>query len=119
MPLEISEFVETLKKLDLHYGGIPTEDYKSYSHVDIWTGPLGIGRLGEYKLAEKIAEKYGLKLIQQDFSRGEDEPAKYHPVFAASCDNSDQLKTSLDNLQKACDELTSKIEKLVEHVFNL
>ena len=85
-----------------------------YEYVKIYgSRPLGISGYVECEVARKIAEKYGVQLAFQDFSRGEDEPSNLKHVFGVTCKEEDQLKTAVKRIENAVIALDAVLRTFV------
>lgn len=84
--------------------------------MELIIGPLKIDEGITYKLAEKIAEKYGVKLKQYDFSRGRwSEPRKYRYVFSVALpDAESEFDNAFERLLNASKELTEAKIRLLK-----
>ena len=115
---EMGSFLKEIS-FNLNYGYVyRNPDLNRIVAIDFWTNPLPIDAnpaKPDYKIASKIAEKYGIKLVIQDFSIGGKKPV-YKPVFAMTYKPSDDIEKDLkditDKLKKAMDELEDKLKKL-------
>ena len=111
-PLPRNEANEILNKIELRHGGSriePTVD-SDYSFIDVFSGKLPIYYKKEFNTAEKIGEKYSLRLIWHDFSLGEGELTKHEPVYVSTCKSPDELRKAPETISLAVAELKKEIK---------
>ena len=109
MPIPRKEAHEILKKCELRYGGFMVEptidsDYKS---IDVFSGELPVSTVKEFEEAKQIGEKYGLKLIIQNFTPGEGHPRSRdnETIYVSACTSLDELREAPEKIAKAIVEL--------------
>jgi len=114
MPIPRKEAQELLQKSGLRHGGFtvePTFD-SDYATIDVFSGELPISIKREYETAERIGKRYGLKLIQQDFSPGEGkgEKPQYESVYVLTCKSLRKLRKTPELIATAVAELEKEIK---------
>lgn len=87
-----------------------------YKVVLICSNPLPIGGRVDERIAQKIAEKYGIALRYWDFGRGEDESNEKN-IFCAYCSKESQIKPAIEKVKQAKEDLEQKLNKLTDLVF--
>ena len=118
----VNALLKEMKVMDLLYSKVCNSPYgPDYTITEVYTGPLGTAGIIDHLIAEKVAEKYGLKLETKDFNDREDEPSDYRTVLLASSKITDieQLKEAIKVVVDARNDFKSRMNKLVDYVFNL
>ena len=102
-----------IKTTSLPYGSSQGNPDDEYEHVSLFSkDALPIATIKEYEIAERIAKKYCLDIINQDFGEGEGMHPDYKTVFVAVSYDVDKAKTAEERIRKAEKELDKKLEKL-------
>jgi len=113
MTIEKQKALTFLKECNSRYGGVKRNPGDNYRRIDLFSEDgLPISTVKEYEIAAKIAKKYDLRLIDQDFSAGEGLQPFYQPVFAVSCFTFDELSKAKEKLQKAKADLEQELQKI-------
>lgn len=76
--------------------------------------PIPVRDGWEYRLAEKVAGRSGVKLTIHCFDWHEDEPGINKYIYASECTKIDQIKEGFKKVVTAQNELEKRINKLVD-----
>lgn len=117
------ELRKIIEKEGLHYDGCYLVTGEQGKYVRIYSGPLPVGHKGlGYRLAEKIAEKYGVNIGRCCFDKiSEDEPypskEEYDCAFESLVKDGyeeSEIGLSIEKLKKAEIELEEIFDSFVE-----
>lgn len=113
MTIDKQKALAFLKGCNLRYGGVKGNPSDNYRRIDLFSEDgLPISTVKEYEIATKVAKKYDLNLIDQDFSEGEGLQPFYQSVFAISCSTIDELSKAKERLQKAKADLEQELQAI-------
>jgi hypothetical protein len=102
-----------IKKATLPFGSSQSNPDDEYEHIDLFSNDaLPIATVKEYEIAERIAKKHGLEVVNQDFGEGEGMHPNYKTVYVAVCRHVDEAKTAEQRIRKAEKELEKELEKV-------
>ena len=113
MTITKSEGDRIIKNTKLPFGcdvGNPTDGYKHISFCS--EDALPIATVKEYEIAERIAQKYDLKVVNEDFGKGEGMHPDYKTVFVAVAHDIKKAKTVEERITKAEKELEQELARM-------
>lgn len=114
MPIPKEEGLKIIKKANLRFGF--DEEKSELRCVELYSEDLE----AQTKIAEEIAEEFGLKAIWQNFGPGEGvSQQKWEFVFVAICHTLEELKEAPEKINKACQKLQARLEKLNKAIAKL
>lgn len=113
-----SKILADYKKENVAYSYISHVDKKNGCHIDgleirLFL-PISYPGGFEHALANKIARKYGINFEDYNVNRGREEPAFYKPIFSTVCNDEDDIKTKIEKIIAAREELKTKFEDLAK-----
>jgi len=113
MTIAKNEGNEIIKNTSLPYGSSQGNPDDEYEHISLFSqDALPIAKNKEYEMAERVAKKYGLDIVHQDFGEGEGMHPNYKTVFVAVSHDIDEAKTAEERIRKAEKDLDKELERL-------
>ena len=112
----IQKYTEEAKKSgsELFYDFFVNPDVS----MELMIGPLEVSAGLTYHLAEKIAERNGIKLTRYDFARGKwSEPPDHRTVFSVTVpDDETEFENTVEKLCEASKELKEATNRIIENL---
>lgn len=111
MTITKNEGDSLIKKAKLPFGS--SQGNPEYKYISLFSeDALPIATEKEYETAEKIAQKYSLKVMNQDFGEGEGMHPSYKTVFVAVSYDIDHAQTAEERIRKAEKELEQELAEM-------
>ena len=110
MPISRRDGDKFIKESKMDFGCEQTNSessYSNYAHISLFSEELSIATVKEYEIAERIGKKHGLKVVNQDFGKGEGAHPEYKTVYTG-------VYKSIKKLRKAPEEISAAIAELVK-----
>lgn len=112
MPIPWKEGNEFLKKHKFRFGSEHVDTSVSnsdYSRLSLYSEELPILTAKEYDTAERIGQRHGLGVVNQDFGKGEGAPPEYETVYHSKCETLEELKKAPEEIAVAIRELEKEM----------
>jgi len=101
-----------IKNSKLPFGCDQGNPLADYCHISFCSeDALPIATVKEYEVAERIARKYDLKVVNEDFGKGEGMHPDYKTVFVAVAHDVDKARTAEERIRKAEKELEQELAR--------
>ena len=113
MTITKSEGDRIIKSTKLPFGCDVGNSTDEYEHISLCSeGALPIVTVREYEIAERIAQKYDLRVVNEDFGKGEGMHPDYKTVFVAVAHDIKKAKTAEERITKAEKELEQELARM-------
>lgn len=109
MTIKKAEGDKLIKNTKLPFG-CDSSSTGDYNHIGFCSRyALPIATVEEYETAERIARKYDLKIVNEDFGKGEGMHPDYKTVFVAIAHDIDRARIAEERIRRAEKELEQEL----------